>query len=325
MRLQLLFTVLLSFYAATATAAPAFIAAPYKHLAINQTLDHVITFAHDGKARPYLDTYQGALVWAFATGECGDEKWGDADAQQVADANVAAFDKAHAGYIISTGGQGGIFTCASDAGMERFIARYASPNLLGLDFDIEAGQSATQVDALMRSIAHAQRKHPTLRISFTVATHAASDGSMRSLNAQAESVLRAVRRHAIRKPVFNLMVMDYGPAQTKVCVMRGDVCDMGRSAIQAATNAHRKYGIPYAQIALTPMIGMNDEVTNVFSVSDASMLADAAARMKLAGLHFWSLDRDTPCAAPVTAASASCSGVDASSGAFTRALAGARP
>lgn len=325
MHYRFFFAALIALCAACATAAPAFIYAPYKHLATNPSPDHVITFAHDGKAGPYLATHQGALVWAFATGECGDEKWGDADGQQVADANVAAFDRAKAGYIISTGGQGGIFTCASDAGMERFIARYASPHLLGIDFDIEAGQSAAQVDALMRAIAHAQRKHPSLRISFTIATHGASDGSMRSLNAEAENVLRAVRRHGIRKPVFNLMAMDFGPAQPTVCVVRGDVCDMGRTAIQAAENAHRKYGIPYAQIALTAMIGMNDVVANVFDVSDARVLADAAARLKLAGVHFWSLDRDTPCAAPITTASASCSGVDAPSGAFTRALGGAKP
>ena len=48
----------------------------------------------------------------------------DLDAQAVADANVAAFAKARLPYIISTGGEGNVFTCSTDEGMERFIQRY---------------------------------------------------------------------------------------------------------------------------------------------------------------------------------------------------------
>lgn len=44
-------------------------------------------------------------------------------------------------YIISTGGEGNVFTCQSDVGMERFIRRYASSALVGFDFDIESTQT----------------------------------------------------------------------------------------------------------------------------------------------------------------------------------------
>lgn len=291
--------------AAGAQAAPRFVYSPYQFLPLA------------GLARV---GGPDALTLAFATGECGDEKWGERTGDTIAASHVAAFVKAGSDYIVSTGGGGATFTCASDAGMERFIARYASARLVGIDFDIENGQTPEQVDSLVQRIATAQKKHPRLRLSFTVATHAADDGSLRSLNALGEAILAAVTKHGVRDAVFNLMVMDYGDAAPNVCVVVAGRCDMGRSALQAARNVHEKYALPYAQIELTPMIGMNDVVSNVFSIDDAHALAAGVKTLKLAGLHFWSLDRDTPCSTPAAAASGVCSGVEAPAGAFTDAL-----
>ncbi len=228
--------------------------------------------------------------------------------QEIADANVADFDRAGVDYLVSTGGQGGVFTCASDEGMERFIKRYESAHLIGIDFDIEAGQTAAQVDSLVRRIKAAQARRPHLRYSFTVATHAGSDGKRQSLNRQGEMILAAIRRSGLRDYTINLMVMDYGPGKRRTCVLnRAGDCDMGRSALQAARNVHGRYGIPYRQLELTAMIGVNDVVSNVFTAADARLLARESRRMGLAGLHYWSLDRDTPCTAPTTGASPTCS------------------
>jgi hypothetical protein len=70
---------------------------------------------------------------------------------------------------------------------------------------------------------------------------------------------------------------------------------MGASALQAARNVQRRHGVPLAQIALTPMLGVNDVRENVFSLADARHLATQARALGLAGVHFWSLDRDRPC------------------------------
>ena len=294
-----------------AAQAPAFIYSPYKHLAHNSP------FIVDGK--PVVSP--GALTWAFATGECGQEKWGKDSAQKVAATHVASFAKAGVDYIVSTGGQGGVFTCATDAGMERFIGRYESKHLIGIDFDIEAGQTPAQVESLVQRIKAAQAKRPHLRYSFTVATHAASDGSNQSLSRQGEAILAAVRRNGLSDFTFNLMVMDYGPGTKANCVPgpKGD-CDMGRSAIQAARNVHAKYQLPYAQIELTAMIGVNDVVSNVFTLDDARIVNAAVKQMKLAGLHYWSLDRDQPCKRPVKGASPVCSTLPVKALAYHRIL-----
>lgn len=294
-----------------AAEAPRFIYGPYKHLV--QPAPYLV----EGKrvAGP------GALTWAFASGECGAERWGDATAAQIADANVGAFDAAGVDYLVSTGGQGAVFTCASDEGMEAFIKRYESKHLIGVDFDIEEGQTPEQVESLVKRVKAAQLKRPHLRYSFTVATHAASDGSGRSLNKQGETILAALRRNDVRAYTLNLMVMDYGPGARDSCVLnQSGNCDMGKSAIQAAQNVHRKYKIPYAQIELTPMIGVNDVVSNVFTLDDARMLGKKVRSMKLAGLHFWSFDRDRPCSAPTTGASAVCSTTDAPALAYHKAF-----
>ncbi|WP_146171889.1 glycosyl hydrolase [Pseudoduganella armeniaca] len=300
-------------------AAPAVVVSPYKHLPQHWPDNSVITVAQGAllaqAERP------AALTWAFATGECGSETWNGRPGRLVADANTKAFARAGVGYIVSTGGQGGVFTCASDAGMEAFIARYDTPRLLGFDFDIEAEQTPAQIRALTDRIAVAQRKRPRLRFSFTVATHAASDGSQASLNPMAERVLAAVRASGIKDYVLNLMVMDYGPASGKVCVLRGERCDMGASALQAARNVQAKYGVPFGQIELTPMIGVNDVVENVFTLDDAATVARGVRELGLAGLHYWSLDRDVPCSREVKGADAQCStmpGVPA--GAYWRAF-----
>lgn len=319
----LLIAMLVAAGSAQAADAPRFIYGPYKHLAMWKNGSHALTleksaYIVDGKRT----VGPGALTWAFATGECGDEAWGDESAQDIANANVAAFDRAGLAYLVSTGGQGGLFTCATDDGMERFISRYESKHLIGLDFDIEAEQTPAQVDSLIARIKVAQQKRPQLRYSFTIATHAASDGSLGSLNKQGEKVLDAVRRHGLRDAIFNLMVMDYGPGERKNCVLnKAGNCDMGKSAIQAARNVHAKYKIPYRQIALTAMIGVNDVVSNVFTLDDARLLGRAARTMKLAGLHYWSLDRDTPCATPVTGASPVCSTLPVPAGAYNKAFA----
>lgn len=292
---------------ATAVAAPAVVNSPYKYLS------------------PW-DPAHGVQTWAFASGECGEERWGQLDGRQVAETQVPRFAQAGVGYIISTGGQGAAFTCASDAGMEAFVSRYKSPQLIGFDFDIEHSQTPAQIDSLVQRIATVQKAHPHWRFSFTLATHAASDGSNRSLNKTGEQVLAALRKHGVQDYVLNLMVMDYGPASRKVCVVKAGRCDMGASAVQAARNVHRKYKVPFAQIALTPMIGVNDVVENVYTLPDARATVDAVRTMGMAGVHFWSLDRDKPCSKPTKGADPACSTMpDVAAGAYQRILAPAAP
>ncbi|HVK31312.1 MAG TPA: hypothetical protein VM845_02265 [Burkholderiaceae bacterium] len=238
------------------------------------------------------------LVWAFATGSCAQEQWGPGiDTAAFARTNVAAHEAAGREYIISTGGAIGVFACDDDAAMARFVERYAGPRMRGIDFDIEGVQTPAQIESLVRRARQVRERWPQLRLSFTIATLAASDGSRASLNATGEAVLAALRSVRLDDAVINLMVMNYGKPDPRRCVPHRGRCDMARSARQALANVHLKYGLPYRRLALTVMLGENDVEANVLSPADAAAVARHARRLGLAGLHWWSLDRDRPCPA----------------------------
>ena len=278
---------------------------PYKDVTINMNWNTgQMQSAVEGPAIPVVgsgslvSTYVPklpAITLAFATGSCGSETWGGVSGASWAAENVPQLQGAGLDYVISTGGAAGTFTCASTAGMDSFIARYASPHLAGIDFDIEGGQSQPDIQNLVNAAAGAQAQYPNLRFSFTLATLAASDGSYSGVNSLGNEVVQAVLGSGLKNYVINLMTMDFGSASGGVCVVASGSCEMAQSAIQAVQNLEHTYGIPAGKIAVTPMIGLNDNTSETFTTADVDTLTNYAAANGLAGLHFWSLDRDTPC------------------------------
>jgi len=241
------------------------------------------------------------LTWAFATGECGSENWAGMVATTFAATNVPLFTNAGKKYIVSTGGAAGTFTCGSDSGFSTFINRYKSGNMIGVDFDIEGGQSQAIIDSLIQRVKNAQGSNPGMRFSFTIATLAQNNGtstatdlgagSPDSFNATGDLILTRIKALGLTNYYINLMVMDYGTG-TGVCVMSGGTCEMGQSAVQAAMNLHGHWGVPYNHIELTPMIGTNDVAANVFSTANAGTMDAFVKSNGLGGVHHWSFDRD---------------------------------
>ncbi len=297
----------------TGTAA-SLIFSPYKYS--NESQDwttFTLRSAADSTVRPLVGpgslvskvTGLDTLTLAFATGECGAENWNGIAGADFARANIPAFDGAGVNYIVSTGGQGGVFTCSTRAGMDAFVDRYASKHLVGIDFDIEASQSAAEIQSLVSLAAYEQSRHPGLRFSFTLATLAASDGSFGGIVAAGDATLKAIAASSLTHYTINLMTMDYGDASPGVCVVVAGRCDMGRSAIQAVTNLQHGYGTPANKIEITQMIGVNDVMSETTSLADIDTTAAYVRSAGLAGLHFWSLDRDTPSSAAFVSGSGS--------------------
>ncbi len=279
---------------------------PYKDVTINMNWNtYEMQSAVEGSDLPVVGSGSlvsqyvpdlPAITLAFATGECGSETWGGVSGADWAAENVPQLQAAGLDYVVSTGGEAGTFTCDSTAGMESFIATYASPHLVGIDFDIEGGQSESEIEDLVDAAAGAQSEYPNLQFSFTLATLGASDGSYGGVNSLGNEVVEAVLGSGLSNYVINLMTMDYGSASSSVCVVVSGSCEMAQSAIQAVQNLEHTYGIPASKIAVTPMIGMNDTTSETFTIADVDTLTAYAVDNGLAGLHFWSLDRDTPCA-----------------------------
>jgi chitinase len=272
---------------------------PYKDITVSMNWNtNVISTAVTGTLSPVLSVKPAKLkmtTWAFATGACGSETWGGLAPAAVAAANVQNFVNAGTKYIISTGGAAGSFTCASDADFETFVNRYASSSLAGIDFDIEAGQSAADIDNLVARVKASQSKHPGLRWSFTLAT--LGGNSPQSLGSMGVTVMNSIKSHGLTGYIVNLMAMDYGSAIASNCTLNASgKCDMGKSAIQSAVNLHNYWGVPYSQIEITPMIGGNDATDETFSIADVTTLSNWVKANGASGIHFWSLDRDKDCA-----------------------------
>jgi chitinase len=278
---------------------------PYKDVTINMNWNtYQMQSAVEGSDLPVVGSGSlvseyipklPAITLAFASGTCGSETWGGVSGADWAAENVPQLQAAGLDYVVSTGGEDGTFTCDSTAGMESFIATYASPHLVGIDFDIEGGQTESQIQDLVDAAAGAQSEYPNLQFSFTLATLGASDGSYGGVNSLGNEVVEAVLGSGLNNYVINLMTMDYGSASSSVCVVVSGSCEMAQSAIQAVENLEHTYGIPASKIAVTPMIGMNDTTSETFTIADVDTLTAYAVDNGLAGLHFWSLDRDTPC------------------------------
>jgi chitinase len=303
------------------TGSPAgLVYSAYKDTSINMNWNtNVISTSVSGAATPLATDLTAAggktITLAFATGECGSENWGGVQGAAMATANVSLLSGAGVDYILSTGGAAGSFTCGSDAGFATFVGRWASPNLIGVDFDIEAGQSQSVINDLVSRIKAAHATFPKLRFSLTLATLANNNGASSaqslgsaapdSFNVYGDNVMAAVQSilgfsGASSWPSYvtvDLMTMDYGSPSAGVCVVANSQCEMGESALQAAYNLHDKWGVPFSNIELTPMIGQNDAASEQFTLADADTVASFAIANKLGGVHYWSYDRDVDCAA----------------------------
>ena len=312
----------------TGTAPASLIFSAYKDTSINMNWNtNVITTMVPGSATTLAADLPAhgskTITLAFATGECGSETWGGVPGAAMAAANAAQLDAAGIKYVLSTGGAAGVFTCASDAGFAAFINRWATPSLIGIDFDIEGGQSAQILGDLIRRVQAAHTAHPGLRFSLTLATLANNNGAIKAqslgagiasgLNSLGETTLSAVRStlgfngSASTWPSYvtvNLMTMDFGATSPGNCVVNAGVCDMGESAIQAAFNLRDKSGVPFKNIELTPMIGGNDTQAEHFTLQNVDAMTAFAIANNMAGVHYWSYDRDTDC--PPGSASPTC-------------------
>jgi hypothetical protein len=282
-----------------------FIFSPYKDVTINMDWNtYVMGTAVTGSTIPLVgadgliptvEPNLHAVTLAFATGTCGSENWGGVPAADVIDANIQSLADNGVSYIVSTGGELGIFTCPTGPDLTQFIYSYDTPYLVGIDFDIEGSQTPSQIENLVSAVQYAEGQFPDLRFSFTLATLAASDGSYAGVNSLGDEVITDILAANLQNYTIDLMVMDYGTASPSVCVVADGICNMGQSAIQAVVNLEHTYGIPVNRIELTPMIGRNDIPDEILTDTDVDTIANYASSNGLAGVHFWSLDRDTPC------------------------------
>ncbi|MEJ8635162.1 MULTISPECIES: cellulose binding domain-containing protein [Streptomyces] len=189
--------------------------------------------------------------------------------------------------------------------------------LTKVDFDIEGAALPDTAANTRRSqaIAQLQKAHPGLDVSFTLPVMPTG------LTQPGVDLVADAKKNGVKVSAVNIMAMDYGPAFSD---------DMGDYAIQAATATQAQIkgvlglsdAAAWKAVAVTPMIGVNDVVTEIFTVEDATQLVEFATSKDMGWLSMWSSTRDKQCpGGEKPAADATCSSILQQPLAFTKAFA----
>jgi chitinase len=299
---------------ASATARPAAsggVFAPYTDMSNSQEplLDTAIT-QHGVKA----------FTAAFVIGEGCNDIWGDTlpvGNDSYTDPEISRAQSEGAQVIISSGGAAGeplAWTCTDqstiDAGYQQIINSYG---VNSLDFDIEGAAIADTASVARQMQAMKDLKASNPGLTFSVTLPVLPSG----LTSDGVNIIQAAKDAGIKIDVVNIMTMDYYQGSQ----------DMGQAAIDAAqaTLAQMQSVDPsytYANVGITPMIGINDDGSD-FTLANASTVENWAADNGIGRLSFWSVNRDQSCSGsgPIRPdASSTCSGDSQSQLAFSDAF-----
>ena len=201
---------------------------------------------------------------------------------------VQAIQAAGGNITISFGGAAGTEAALMAPSAAVLQAQYQSVidryHVTSIDFDIEGAAVEDQHSITMRdqAIAGLQAANPDLQVSFTLPVMPTG------LVASGLNLLRSAMNDGVRVDMVNIMTMDYGQGSDN----NGQ---MGLSAIQASDATQLQLaalGLD-AKIGITPMIGVNDIPSEVFTLADArALLAYAQSDPDVAMLSMWSVARD---------------------------------
>ncbi|MFE3607419.1 glycoside hydrolase family 18 protein [Streptomyces goshikiensis] len=289
--------------------------APYVDTSLYPSYDLLDTAAKTG-------VKEFNLAFVTSGGACS-PLWGGTtalDADRVA-SQIAALRAKGGDVRVSFGGAAGSelgLVCTSADSLAAAYGKVVDTyGLTKVDFDIE-GAALPDTAANTRraqAIAQLQKSHPGLDVSFTLPV------MPEGLTQPGVDLMANARQNGVAISAVNIMAMDYGPAYSG---------DMGGYAIQAATATQAQIkgvlglsdAAAWKAVAVTPMIGVNDVSSEVFTVQDATQLVEFARAKGLGWLGMWSGARDKQCPGGAkNSADPTCSSILQEPLAFTKAFA----
>jgi len=256
--------------------------APYMYLGAGDNFK--VTECADACGQKY---YTLAFVIADKEGKPAWDGRSDMDQNLYAD-QITQLRSRGGDVIVSFGGEGGTEVAIAETNTAALEAKYQSVidryKLTWLDFDIE-GKALSKVDANERRntvLADLQAKYPGLRISYTLPV------DPNGVSRESRKMLADAKAKGVKVYSANVMTMDFGAHFT-------DGKKMSDVSIASALKAHEQCQAidPDILIGLTPMIGQNDERSEVFSQDDArSLLKWSQSQPWVCSLSFWASNRD---------------------------------
>ncbi|MFM9035071.1 MAG: glycosyl hydrolase family 18 protein, partial [Mycobacterium sp.] len=269
-------------------------------------------------------TPDGRLAWA---GLNALEPSAANDQAQSINRSIKALQAAGGDVMISLGGQAGTslaqwgatrgMTAAQLAGAYAGVIDTYGVN--HLDFDIEGAAVADPASIALHSQALKllQQSKPAVQIWYTLPVLPSG------LTADGLKVVDSALKAGVTLAGVNVMAMDYG--ESAAPTSGPSAKSMGAYAIQSAESTYSQlsklyggYGrkFAYSQLGVTPMLGVNDITTEVFTLADAQAVEDYARAKGLGMVALWSVTRDTP--GPLGVSTYTHSGMSAPAGSFAR-------
>jgi hypothetical protein len=269
-------------------------------------------------------TPDGRLAWA---GLNALEPTATNDQAQAINRSIKALQDAGGDVMISLGGQAGtsLAQWGSTHGMTaaQLAGAYAGVvdtyGITHLDFDIEGAAVAEPASIALHSQALKllQQSKPAVQIWYTLPVLPAG------LTADGIKVVDSALKAGVNLAGVNVMAMDYGESAAPTSGAAAKT--MGAYAVQSAestygqlTKLYSGYGktFGYGQLGVTPMLGVNDVTTEVFTLADAQTVEDYARAKGLGMVGLWSVTRDTP--GPLGVSTYTHSGMSAPAGSFAK-------
>lgn len=205
------------------------------------------------------------------------------------------------------------------AAYKSVIDRY---ELSTIDLDIE-GPALDDIPALERRATALQALQKEKQasgkpISVWLTLPVDSEG----LPPNAQTVVNTFLRGGVAVSGVNAMTMNFGGPGDK---LRSSIERSLERVVGQVDAAYRDSGVTlkrsqlWRKVGATPMIGLNDTVSEQLDIDTANWLVEFARSRGVGRLSMWSLNRDTTCGQNIDGAKPSphCSGVDQRPGAFS--------
>jgi chitinase len=235
--------------------------------------------------------------------------------------------------VISSGGMNNdeLATACPDeqkiiAGYESFLQRYDSTTL---DLDVEGNDLEDSVASLRRASAVAALQERAKGAGKPLEVWVTLPVDTRGLTESGLGEVKRLLEGGVDLAGVNLMTMNFGGT-------RAAGQSMAEASEQGARSAHAQLKALYgglgqvvgdqtlwAKIGLTPMLGQNDLLGEVFTLDDAVALKNFAAANGIGRISMWSANRDVDCGAnfpDLQRVSNNCSGTTQEKGAFAGLL-----
>ncbi|MFD9326854.1 chitinase [Streptomyces sp. NPDC060065] len=299
----------------TATAIPSGLNAPYLYLGWGNPPSPTKVMSATG-------TTQFTLAFMLSDGTCN-PKW-DGERALTGGTDAAAIKsirKAGGDVTVSFGGWSGAklgekctTTAKLAAAYQKVIDAY---DLNSIDIDIESTEyeSAAARKRVVGALKTVKKNNPGLKVYVTFGTGPAGPGSA------GEDLVERAAAKDLDVDGWAVMPFDFDDGTS-------DMVAATKSAVKGLKDVVADaYGISsaaaYRRVGFSTMNGVTDSAGETVTVSDFKAMVTYAKKRHLARVSVWSVNRDRACADGTEAtASDECSGIDQTTYAFTKTLAG---